>query len=122
MHTEQQDDPLSASKHFAPVLEWSLGSPGITSTILLSIGPMEAPLVVSMPGTDCVLSGPGIRLRLDFASFQHVIANARDRVRRWQLCAGRDADSVRFIPEFDHEMAWADSLLWFHELRDMAGG
>src|SRR3989442_10387015 len=23
MHTEQQDDPLSASKHFAPVLEWS---------------------------------------------------------------------------------------------------
>ena len=23
MRTEQQDDPLSASKHFAPVLEWS---------------------------------------------------------------------------------------------------
>jgi hypothetical protein len=32
-HTEQQDDPLSASKHFAPVLEWSPD----TTTFLLEM-------------------------------------------------------------------------------------
>jgi hypothetical protein len=48
-----------------------------------------------------MLSGPEIRLRLDFASFQHVVASAQDRIRRWRLCAGRDADAVQFIPDFD---------------------
>ncbi len=83
-------------------------------------------LVVSIPGTDCILSGHQIRLRLDSGSFQHVVASTQDRIRRWRLCAGLDADAVQFIPAFDHKMVWADSLLcftiMFHELCDVAGG
>lgn len=119
---KQQWERLHADAPALTSWELSFGSPGTTSTMLLSVGPMEAPLVVSMPGTNCMLSGPAIKLCLDFASLQHVIASAQNRVRRWRLSAGRDADSVRFIPEFDHEMVWADSLVWFHELRDVGGG
>lgn len=103
-------------------IEISFGSPGATSTMVLSVGPIEAPLAVSVPGTDCVLSGPEIRLHLDFVSFQHVVAITQDRIRRWRLDVGRDADAVQFNPEFDHEMAWANSFIWVHELRDVAGG
>ena len=110
------DAPAPAS------IEISFGTPGTESTMLLSAGPIEAPLTVSIPGTDCILSSPEIGQRLDFTSFQHVVANAQGKVRGWRLCVGRDADAVQFIPEFDSEMGWADSSLWLHELRDVAEG
>ncbi len=103
-------------------IEISFGLPGVSSTLTLSVGPIEAPLFISIPGVDCLLSSPGIRQRLDFASFQHVVANAQGKVRGWRLCVGRDANAVQLIPEFDSEMAWAGPFKWIHELRDVAGG
>ncbi|MGB8347658.1 MAG: phospholipase D-like domain-containing protein, partial [Ktedonobacteraceae bacterium] len=103
-------------------IELSFGAPGAISAVRLAIGPMEAPLVAFVPGMDCVLSGPAITLRLDLASCWHILASAQDRVRCWQLCVGRDADAVQFVPEFAHDMAWADTLRWRHELRDVTEG
>ncbi|HVB74084.1 MAG TPA: hypothetical protein VNE38_11075, partial [Ktedonobacteraceae bacterium] len=103
-------------------IELSFGAPGAVSVVQLAIGPMEAPLVASVPGADYLLSGPAITLRLDLASCWHVLASAQDRVRRWQLCVGRDADAVQCVPEFDPDMVWANALAWRHELRDVAGG
>ncbi len=122
MTLKQQWENLYSDASSLDMIEMSFGSPGTVPTMTLSVGPIEAPLVVSMPSTGSILSGPEIRLRLDFASFQHVIASAHDRIYRWRLCVGRDADAVQFITEFDHEMAWANSLIWVHELRDVAGG
>src|SRR5947209_13251933 len=73
------------------MIELTFGTPGPVSALQLSIGPIEAPLVISVPGTECILSGPEIRLRLDLASFWHILTNAQGRVLRWQLRAGSDA-------------------------------
>lgn len=110
------DTPAPAS------IELSFGSPGAVPTIQLSTGSIESPLVLSVPAIDCLISGPQIRLRLDLASFQHVVSNAPGRVRRWYIRVDRDAEAMQFVPEFDSEMAWAGSLTWVHELRDVAGG
>lgn len=43
-------------------------------------------------------------------------------VQRWRIRVGRDAEAVQFIPEFESQMACANTLLWLHELRDVADG
>ena len=95
---------------------------GNVSALQLSIGPIEEPLVISIPGMDGLLIGPEIRLRLDFAALQHIITSAQGTVQRWQLRVGRDADMVQFLPEFYPYLPWTDDLAWRHELRDVAGG
>lgn len=122
MTLKQEWERLHPDATALTTIEISFGPSGSASTITILVGTIDAPLVVSIPGTDCVLSGPEIRLRLDFVSFQHVVVSTQGRIRRWLLHVGRDADEVQFIPEFDHEMDWADSLAWIHELRDVAGG
>ena len=102
-------------------VELTFGTPGPVSALQLSFGPIEAPLIIPVTGTECILSGPEIRLWLDLASFWHILANAQGRVLRWQLRAGRDAEAVQFFPEFDHGMDWADAPVWRHELRNVAG-
>lgn len=103
-------------------IEISFGLSGTTSSMTLSVGPIDAPLVVSVPGTDCILSSPEIRLRLDFTSFQHIIAAAKGRVQRWQMRVGGTVEALQFIPEFESQFAWAGSSIWIHELRNVAGG
>jgi hypothetical protein len=103
-------------------IELSFDTPGVTSTLLLSVGPIDAPLLVLLEATDCILGGPEIKLRLDFLSFQHVVMNTPEEVRRWRLKIGGDATAVQFIPEFDSEMAQVESSDWIHELRNVADG
>lgn len=122
MTLKQQWERLQPVAPALATMELSFGSPGTTSSMAISVGPIDMPLVVSIPGTDCTLSGPEIRLRLDFTSFQHVVVSAHGRVQRWRIRVGRDAEAVQFIPEFESQMAWANSLLWLHELRDVADG
>ena len=122
MTLKQQWERLHPDASALATIEISFGSPGTTSSMALSVGPIDTPLVVSIPDTDCILSGPEIRLRLDFTSFQHVVACAQGRVQRWRMRVGRDAEALQFIPEFESQMAWADSSTWVHELRDVAGG
>jgi len=95
---------------------------GNVSALQLSIGPIEEALVISIPGMDGLLVGPEIRLRLDFAALEHIIASAQGTVQRWQLRIGRDAEMVQFLPEFDPLSPWTDALAWRHELRDVAVG
>jgi hypothetical protein len=73
-------------------------------------------------GTDGILSGTEIRLRLDFTSFQHGIVGGQGRVQRWRMRVGRAAEALQFILKFESQMAWAGSSLWMHELRNVAEG
>jgi hypothetical protein len=73
-------------------------------------------------GTDGILSGTEIRLRLDFTSFQHGIVGAQGRVQHWRMRVGRAAEALQFILKFESQMAWAGSSLWMHELRNVAEG
>ncbi len=122
MTLKQQWERLHTDAPALASIEISFGSPGTASTMMLLVGPIEAPSFVSMPGIDCILSSPEIRQRLDFTSFQHVVANAQDRIRRWLIRVGRDADAVQFIPEFDDGINQVESSRWIHELRDVATG
>ena len=110
------DTPAPAS------IEISFDTPGAISTIQLSTGPIESPLVLTVPSKDCLLSSPRIGLRLDLASFQHIVSNGPGRVRCWYIRVDRDVAAMQFVLEFDRKMTWADSLTWIHELRDVAGG
>ncbi len=103
-------------------IELSFDTPGVTSILLLSVGPIDAPLFVLLEATDCILGGPEIKLRLDFLSFQHVVMNTSEEVRRWRLRIGGDATAVQFIPEFESEIAQVESGDWIHELRNVAEG
>jgi hypothetical protein len=116
---EQQWQMRASSSSLPETIEMSFGVPGVLSTLQLSIGPIEAPLSVSVPGTDCVLHGPGITLRLDMTSLKHIVSCATHRVQCWQLSVGRDADTVQFEPQFEEEMIWANTLAWRQELRDV---
>lgn len=122
MLLKQQWEGLQPDAPALATIEISFGSPGTTSLMVLTVGPIDAPLVTPIPATDGILSGQEIRLRLDFTSFQHVIVGAQGRVQRWRMRVGRDAEALQFIPEFESQMAWAGSSLWIHELRDVAGG
>jgi hypothetical protein len=103
-------------------IELSFDSPGVISTLQLSVGPIDAPLLVLLEARDCILDGPEIRLRLDFSSFQHVVMNTPEEVRHWRLRVGRDANAVQFVPEFESEIAQVESGDWMHELRNVAEG
>jgi hypothetical protein len=122
MSLKQQWEGLQPDVPALDTIEISFGLVGATSSMVLSVGPIDAPFVVSVPGTDCILSNPEIRLRLDFTSFQHIIAAAQGRVQRWQMRVGRTAEALQFIPEFESQFAWAGSSIWIHELRNVAEG
>lgn len=100
----------------------SFGSSEAVSAVRLALGPIDAPVELSIPGTDNILNGPAITLQLGLASFRHILTSAQDCVRRWRLYVDRDAAAVQFAPEFGHDLTWADVLAWRHELRDVAGG
>ncbi len=122
MSFKQQWEGLQQNTPALDTIEISFGLSGATSSMTLSVGPIDAPLVVSVPGTDCIFSSPEIRLRLDFTSFQHIIAAAQGRVQRWQMRVGNTAEAMQFIPEFESHFARAVSSIWIHELRNVAGG
>lgn len=122
MSLKQQWEMSQPGASALEAIELSFDTPGVTSTLLLSVGPIDAPLLVLLEATDCILGGPEVRLRLDFSSFQHVVTNKLEGVRRWRIRISRDANKVQFIPEFDSELAQVEFGTWFHELRDVAGG
>jgi hypothetical protein len=119
---KQQWEMLHPGASALETIELSLGTPGVISTLQLSVGPIDAPLLVLLEARDCILGGPEIKLRLDFSSFHHVTTPAQEEVRRWRIRIGRDATAVQFVPEFESEMTQAASGDWIHELRNVAEG
>jgi hypothetical protein len=73
MSLKQRWEGLQLDAHVLDTIEISFGLSGTTSLMTLSVGPIDAPLVVSVPGTDCILSSPEIRLRLDFDAISIVV-------------------------------------------------
>ena len=122
MSLKQQSEISHHGASALETIELSFDTPGVTSTLLLSAGPIDAPLISSLPITECILGGLDVRLRLAFASFQHVVTNTQVEVSHWRMRIGCDADAVWFTPEFDSEIAQAESSDWIHELRDVAEG
>lgn len=122
MTLKHQWEKLHPDATTLTTVEISFDSSGSASTMTLSVGPINNPLFVSIPGTDYILSGPEIRLSLDFISFEHMVNRAQGRIQHWRMRVGLDAEALQFIPEFESHMAWANSLVWFHELRDVAEG
>ena len=119
---DQWRNPFHKKDYPLHSIEISLDSAGEEVTLVLSAGPLDMPIELTLPAYDCTLGGPPIRISLDYAALWQILIGAGGKVSSWQLLFGRDADAVQFVPEFDHTMAWADALAWRHELRDVAGG
>lgn len=122
MSLKQQREISQLGASTLEAIELSFDTPAATPKLQLLAGPIDAPLIASLPIIECIMAGPDVRLRLDFASFQHVVTNTQEELRRWRIRIGRDDDAVQFIPEFDSEIAQAESGSWIHELRDVAEG
>lgn len=99
------------------IIELSFGEPDTRASLRLSTGQIAAPAIRIVEGTDGVIAGSPVTLRLDYQALRQVLIGSQDMVESWQLCVGRNADTIQCIPE--RAILPNATLLWRHELRGL---
>lgn len=101
-------------------IELFFNTPGPNSALTLTIGHINAPLALSIPGKDSVISGPEVRLRLDIAALWQIVASASSKkAHSWHISTDRDFDIVHFDRE--PSILNDSALLWRHQLWNLPG-